>query len=207
MKLSRAQEHLDNLKKEIGVYRDSEPFDVPLEEKNDGQVLTCKPVLRVVPPPRLSAIIGDCVGNLRSSLDHIIWQLASKHSSEPLIPKKDKPQFPISDKSPLDTRNLAKYGIPVVALNLIESVQPYHKGHEPTAVIRDLSNEDKHRLPVLTVACPEWISLTVDGKLQSRAFPAESHRLGTNRKDCELARNSSASPVGSQGKRSHYGLS
>src|SRR5437879_6743083 len=77
------------------------------------------------PPPRLSVLLGDCVHNLRSSLDHIVWQLVLANGRSP----GKHAQFPILDKppkgifSPNDIR-----GVSEEARALIESVQPYQAG-------------------------------------------------------------------------------
>jgi hypothetical protein len=188
IKIDRAKEHLDSLKGEIQRYIDCKPFEVPLEVKGD-MTRTCRPlVLRLEPPLRLSTIIGDCVTNLRASLDYIAWELATKYAATPLKSGQQKRvQFPITltqqDFSKVSgtadhLRNVCN--IPAAALTLIESVQPYHAGYELLKHLNDLANEDKHRLPVLTACHPETLSILVDGKKISSAFPAVSHTLGVN---------------------------
>jgi hypothetical protein len=173
-KVVRAQEHLDALKVEIGHYLDTQPYEFPIHVKDERAVVG-PIVLKDDPPLRLSGIIGDCVGNLRASLDYVAWQLAMRHYPNPLVPGRDRLYFPIfadlnlfnSDGSP----KLARYHIPAPALDLIESIQPYHAGYEPLGFLGLLTNEDKHRLPLLTVACVDSVSMLISGRRVFRGGP------------------------------------
>jgi hypothetical protein len=120
------------------------------------------------PPPVLGVLLGELVHNLRSSLDHLVWQLALLDREEPF----PLLQYPIVSK-PEDWLSKAKQQLKDVragAVELIEQTQPYHwphstkYGEHPLAVLRDLSNEDKHRVilsTVMAVAEPkrEWITI------------------------------------------------
>jgi len=151
LKIVRAQEHLKVLKEEVGRYLDSRPYELLTERENDRMM--ARLVIKTEPPLGLSCIVGDCVNNLRTSLDYIVWQLAVRHSSTPLIIGKDRLYFPFKDSATsFNTDSLAKYSIPAHALNLIESVQPYHTGYEFLRFLPILTNEDRHCLPLLTLA-------------------------------------------------------
>ena len=153
LKVVRAQEHLDALRFEARRYLDTRPYEAATERHGDR--IDVFPRMKTPPPVRLSAIIGDCVSNLRSALDYVMWQLAERHTKTPLVVGKDRPYFPIfSDNKAYanNLKHLARYTIPAVALAELEKVQPYHAGHESLASLRELVNEDKHRLPLLTIA-------------------------------------------------------
>jgi hypothetical protein len=159
---------LESLKAEIGRYLDTRPYEFPTER--DGGVLTARPaIIKVEPPLRLGGIFGDCLGNLRASLDYIAWQLATRYSPKPLVFGKDNIYFPLAKDAAGFSGNsrpsLAKYSIPAAALDIVESVQPYQPGYDPLGLLHRLGNEDKHCLPLLTVAYADTASIevTVDG--------------------------------------------
>jgi hypothetical protein len=113
-------------------------------------------ILRVNEPApfqRWSLMIGDCLNNLRASLDHLIYTVAA-HESSPEFPRYERAlQFPITDSRPefdkaVERRQLGEISEPVRAC--IERMQPYNRPH-PTlppllTILRTLNNADKHRL-------------------------------------------------------------
>jgi hypothetical protein len=88
-------------------------------------------------------ILGDAVHCLRSALDHLVYGLAGDPGG--------RTQFPIfTKKKDWVTRAPAMYWSvlePLVAI--IDDAQPYHDGEvaadHPLAILRTLSNLDKHR--------------------------------------------------------------
>lgn len=169
-KIERAETHLDALDHEVRVFLNREPCRVRIRhELQPGQELPpgfSRPiagrfppvghriwvaaVLRE-PPSRWSAVIGDCVHNLRSALDHLTWQLALLQSSNP----SRSTQFPIF----LDETKYQGSGQRQVAeltaaqRTCIESLQPYHGGDpsHPLWVLHELDRIDKHQRLHLTV--------------------------------------------------------
>src|SRR5262245_15024560 len=97
LKVVRAQEHLESLKDESRGYLDGHPYKIITEEIHDPQGFPSMqailpdgspkltkywkftPEVHTLPPLRLSALIGDVVGNLRAALDYIVWQLALRY--------------------------------------------------------------------------------------------------------------------------------
>ncbi|MGB2798332.1 MAG: hypothetical protein WBC82_00545 [Dehalococcoidia bacterium] len=111
-----------------------------------------------------SLIVGDILSNLRASLDHIAWALATKHACDQGIKlcegKARRVLFP------LKIERVAKHGIDGLskkdlelllpeAHSAVESFQPYNRTNRPElgllGVLGYLTNEDKHRkvTPVL----------------------------------------------------------
>lgn len=173
LKIIRAQEHLNAVKDEITGYHRMNPYTIRAEKK--GEVWEFAPIVRQEPPLYLSAIVGDCVTNLRSALDYIIWGLCSRHAGRILEPPpigRDKPYFPIfqdSNRYQEMAKRLARYKIPASVLAEIESVQPYHGGYEPLWCLRILVNQDKHRLPLLTIGITSTMYLNVADVAESEA--------------------------------------
>ncbi len=113
----------------------------------------------------VALIVGDCVHNIRSALDHLAYQLALLHKDG----KVNSPysvQFPIANTAERFTIE-AKKGLGEVMQEyqkVIESYQPYHglAGRPDSwsgsythqlSLLQELSNTDKHRLlnPVLLI--------------------------------------------------------
>ncbi len=94
-------------------------------------------------PERLGLLVGDAVHNLRSALDHAVWQLAGASASR-------VNQFPIFEavKRFADAEPNYLRGVSEAARRIIESEQPYHD--PPTGLsilmIRRMDNIDKHRV-------------------------------------------------------------
>ncbi|MBI3104718.1 MAG: hypothetical protein HYY95_03910 [Candidatus Rokubacteria bacterium] len=124
--------------------------------------------LRIVTVPevgdfldRVGLLLGDAIHNLRSALDHMVFQLAAANLGSP-PGEKARTQFPICDddkKFKEDAKSMLKDVREDDRLR-IESFQPYHRwnvppntqysdqlgGHfHPIHKLRELSNLDKHR--------------------------------------------------------------
>jgi hypothetical protein len=109
------------------------------------------------PPLRFGVILGDWLHNLRCALDHVIWQLVLLNGKKPTRSN----AFPIRDtKTGFDNtvpRELR--GLTASQRRLVEEFQPYRLAGDPKqhslAVLRDLSNIDKHRFVHVTTAREE----------------------------------------------------
>jgi len=101
-------------------------------------------------PPRKewSIVIGDCVQNFRSALDHMVWQLAPQKAR---VTTGTTLAFPIFAHPKQYARSAPSRiaSLPAAARKVIESVQPFHQGAEyvkdPLWQLSVLSNIDKHR--------------------------------------------------------------
>jgi len=119
-------------------------------------------------PPRKewSLVIGDCVQNLRSALDHMVWQLAPQRARVTTPTDREFPIF--SDAKKYDGGALSRIGsLPGAAQQVIESVQPFHLGAEyaqdPLWQLQTLSNIDKHRRLHVGDVSLEALTLDVKG--------------------------------------------
>lgn len=117
----------------------------------------------------LSLMAADLIGNLRSSLDYLTWRLANEFcNGQPRNPK--AVQFPICDRrADYERQTLLKQQIHPDAFSFIQRYQPYHgtNGRQdsyfgdylhPLAHLRNLSNEEKHRVTQLFLMLPTQIS-------------------------------------------------
>lgn len=89
-KLTRAQEHFETLNSEIDDWTSSNASSVSIESNAEGT--EHRFVVSISSSPdsdRWGCLIGDCAHNLRSALDHIMWEVSD--------PKKrdSRTEFPI----------------------------------------------------------------------------------------------------------------
>lgn len=154
LKVIRAQEHLDAIFKVIEPMRDGKFRIISKYDPDSGLCRLTADFPKVA--PALSVIIGDCLHNMRSSLDHLIWQLVINNGRRPSKAN----QFPISNhaigfKGQLMRDRLC--GVHLKAKTLIDALQPYRRGQpdcdlHPLWALNELANLDKHRtLALVTV--------------------------------------------------------
>jgi hypothetical protein len=96
---------------------------------------------------------GDVVNNLRSALDHLVFQLIDVHSPNAAPEVFERCAFPIC-------KNQAAYekgkrqgrleGMSPSAIRLIDTSKPYKGGNDALWILNELNNICKHRL-ILTV--------------------------------------------------------
>src|SRR5260370_1702342 len=80
-KIIRAEEHLAPIKTIIESGLDKGH----VISERDPDVTTCRFTLKLPAPDlQLSIMIGECVHNLRSALDHIVWQLVLVNNQTPI---------------------------------------------------------------------------------------------------------------------------
>lgn len=160
LKLNRAREHIETLRSQTDTFikREPAPFDfrtkrTPRPDESVDYVLYA--VVREKPPPALALLIGDAIQNMRAALDHLVYELAT-----PKGRRTKRLQFPIfTDECEFKVRGKEQISsITDDERALIERVQPYKAAHiasdDPLAILRKLSNRDKHRLliPLITAA-------------------------------------------------------
>jgi hypothetical protein len=170
-KIFRSNVHLKEFQSEIAEYFKANPGKVVQEPGGNpdefvGTFQASGPI-----PGRLPIIIGDCLQNLRSALDYLVWELVLAAKNEPgrhnMFPVCCTPEtFDQQVK-----RNRLK-GVASEAIAEIQSLQPYHCGQDFDKsmlwVIDDLCNINKHRRVLITnlVGGPSDIQLhTINGEL------------------------------------------
>jgi hypothetical protein len=154
MKLSRAHEHLDQLKREITAFIKSKPYTETRYDclEKAGHIIR---VEQHITPDPIGVLIGEFAYCVRSSLDHLAWQLA--------LLTTDKPSrltaFPIESVCPSPSNkgfNEKIASMPPQALKVVDDLQPYHsqatlKSH-PLWQINRLCNLDKHQvIPISSI--------------------------------------------------------
>jgi hypothetical protein len=150
-KLDRAQEHLNALDTALELFGQSKPYRITPQEDLQRLQYVVTITLDKAPLP-LAMIAGDVVAAIRSSLDHLAWQLALIKTTKPST----SVCFPIYDLDTVDTHVLiakATFQLPDAAVAIMKSLQPYKSGkaYKDTHLWRlnKLWNIDKHRHLIL----------------------------------------------------------
>lgn len=159
-KLRRAKEHVEELKREIAGRTDEVRATLKFETRiNADQTEATHEAIEVPEVPiRLSVITGDVIQNFRSALDYLVYELVALDNGEYW----EDTQFPlVSEHHLLGSNHRFKGTLERLKPEhraFIESVQPYESvgrtprdirfnlvENRPLAVLRDISDEDKHR--------------------------------------------------------------
>jgi hypothetical protein len=160
MKLKRADFHLQSLQAAMKGFVDGNPYDTwddPTEPKPpyiESFIIRAKEKQR---PPReeWGAMIGDVVHNLRSALDHLVWELTKWHQggepSPPIPSSWRKIGFPIYKTDNAESHGKIEamlWGIEPSLKTSFEQLQPFtiaEPEDHPLWLLHDLWNIDKHR--------------------------------------------------------------
>ena len=170
LKVVRAYEHLDGLKLAIADYEKRNPYSVNIGTHPDYRDASAN--VTAHPESRISAIIGDCLQNLNSALDYVMWEVAGTFAGRPLVPGptgKDTPHFPIFITPANFTKYIARlndsrgwnYKIPNSVITTFDTVQPYQTGYDRLWIFKMVVNADKHRLPLVTEGNIDKFEITV----------------------------------------------
>ena len=173
LKAKRANKHIRSLNMAISrtksepnvTYRQQGELKIPniikwiRGEKMFGYEVAIDPAIEL----NWSLIVGDILGNLRASLDHIAWALAEQRCKEKGTSLKDEEEkdvkFPLRLKK-ADTPYRTGVGLylndvrffPDRSWDTVEYFQPYNRRQRPKTkllgVLNQLVNIDKHRFVV-----------------------------------------------------------
>ncbi len=153
LKLSRANEHVDRLRRESKTRQAKRPYGFRSEKKDRaGQAIevTVFAEVRSFPPPEWGPIIGDAIQNMRNALDYAVWNLSrpSKRNNRTCFPiYKDRCEYQVLSPPQIS-------GVSKPHRTVIEEAQPYlwEDGAHSHALadLQLLSNKDKHKTLIPT---------------------------------------------------------
>jgi len=157
LKLNRAETHLKAIREAVQRYGGADFCE--LVTKPDYKRRPTARFHNVAPlDPEIPLLIGDCVHNLRSALDHLAFQLAIGHSGSLTEQQARNVSFPIFDNGP-NFRGAKRRGRGAAhkmagmsrsARAAIERLQPYHRRKHPELralwMLDEMWQVDKHRL-------------------------------------------------------------
>jgi hypothetical protein len=146
LKLYRAREHFEALGTELDKFLKSR-----MEEGRDlervSDVVIANEAASV--PFRIPLIIGDCLQNMRSSLDYLVWELVKANGGKP----GQSQMFPVcltQEGFKEAKKNGRLKDVDPRASLLIEGLQPFNeeeskRSRHVLAVLDKLTNVNKHR--------------------------------------------------------------
>ena len=144
-KLERADEHIDKVDAAVEAFLKSEPYRIIVDEKSQPakRIYGFDQIIDI--PMSIPILAGEVLYQLRSTLDHLVWQMVLAAGNTPTRAT----AFPIANdsteyESPKCRRKVN--GVPDRAKKLIDDIEPYHGGNEDLWLLGKLNNVDKHRL-------------------------------------------------------------
>lgn len=149
LKVERAKEHIRHLDAAISTFCKSQPYTIGFKKHPQIDWTTLYVANAKAVPNSIALVTGDAVHNLRSSLDHLAWQLVKANGGKPDV----RTYFPISETAEKYASALKKgaiKGVCVGAEKLIGDIQRYVTSDDTLWHIHELDRIDKHRL-VITV--------------------------------------------------------
>jgi hypothetical protein len=187
LKCERARHHLNTLKLEFDAFaRDA--YSIRHTVTDDGREHVYRVVRLRKTRPEWGPIIGDCLGNSASALDHLAYQLAILHTGT-LTPNLARDtRFRIYGTPREFWNNLPKLqAIGPDQVAPLERLQPYHGIRSPDdhwlMILKRLSDFDKHRTVHTTGYRFGGMTHHQPDSLIDTVFPTGQLKLGT-----ELAR-------------------
>lgn len=179
LKLDRAYEHLVALDKEITAFFELKPYRVVLHQVDTkGLEYVLVGYLAHWPPEMLSLIIGDCLQNMRTALEHLAWQLVLVGGGSPDTRTAfpiffDDPFAPDADKRLRDRFERSTKGMPPDAIARIKGLQPYNAAHfilDPLYILNEYARIDRHRTLSVIFALSDYTGVDVGRRTESGAF-------------------------------------
>jgi hypothetical protein len=146
LKADWAHDHITDLDRAMELFFDTQPSPFRIEKEIDSQ--TSEYVYRfrgASPYPRdIVGHVGDALHNLRSSLDHLAWQLVLAAGTE--LPGVHT-CFPIWDPAKRGPKFLKKsvQGMSPDAKKDIADLKPHKGGDDRLWLLHELDRLDKHR--------------------------------------------------------------
>ncbi len=143
-KVKRATVNLRNLEGDIDEFRERE------QRRLIAEIERGSPIVVGSDPPELlvdhSIRVGEIAYNLRSALDHLVWQLV-RHNQEAPTRQNEFPIF-ICERRYQEEKKRKLRGVGLASASAIESLQPYHS-HSTAGthlwMLHLICNIDKHR--------------------------------------------------------------
>jgi hypothetical protein len=156
-KLGRANEHLQTLRNEIGPFESQHAHTITVEHDADAPQYIFKVHGIAQPKPEWAYIAGDCIHNLRSALDHLVYQLSilgqgGRHLS---IKEETRCAFPIESNPDEFTQNGERriQLLRVGERTRIKELQPFNASDMsiwgPIPDIQEPSRSEPARIPTL----------------------------------------------------------
>ncbi len=160
VKIDRAKKHFADLQAAVTAFESRKPYSFTMEiDSQTGYEIyryrQSEPI-----PVEWGAIIGDCIHNLRSSLDLLANELVISNGGKPTR----YTNFPVgSDLANFESIvESALLGANADAIKLVRELKPYDGGDTALYSLHQLDIRDKHRLIVPVAAAHSVIAAKFD---------------------------------------------
>jgi hypothetical protein len=145
-KIGRAVKHIGDLEAAVLAFLYGHPYEISLDYNDQTGQYEWSLVKAAEIPTSIPIIAGDAIHNLRSVLDHLVWQLILTQGQKP---RPGVTGFPITEtleeyRTPKIRRKIE--GVGPIAEATIDALQPYKGGNDALWRLHCLNNIDKHRL-------------------------------------------------------------
>lgn len=141
-KAERAGEHFYYLNAEIDAFWKSKPYEIATKRDPETRRLTYYLAKAQPVPIRFGLLTGDAIQNLRSALDHLVWQMVLAAGN---VPGRHT-AFPVYDDTvPAKGPRGQIAGITAKAQQAVDALNPYKTGNPALWMLDQLNNIDKHR--------------------------------------------------------------
>ncbi len=186
LKVGRAERHLDELHQALRAFREKQPYEIRIDDQTSPTQRLYRLHIREEVPIGLSLIVGDVIHNLRSALDHLVYQMVLSNHHGP----RRSNAFPICDtRDEFDSGHAARLrGMTQDAVRAIKGLHPYKGGNDALWRIHKLDIEDKHRLLIpaweqyqhvsIDIAAPTRHGLSEMAEPYAKPEEVPEHRIG-----------------------------
>jgi hypothetical protein len=180
IKLNRAYKHILDLDIQVRDFLEGRPYVARPEHDAKSRKRTFYFQERHPVTTDIVATFGDAVHNLRSALDHLVWQLVEANGGKP----NSKTEFPIFENAKEYVAKKAGkiQGIGNKAIDLIDSIGPYKERRISLWWLHKLDILDKHRTllaagirPMGHSASPRLKEKIAEG-MRTASFPNQAVR-------------------------------
>jgi hypothetical protein len=187
-KLKRGVEHVETLCREARAFEDDEAYLFEAESKaRSAQEIEyrCFAVQRKAMPLHWPLLAGEAIQNLRSALDHLVYEKSGRNRRTQFPIFTDRCEFQVLGKRHMK-------GVPESVRAFIEEAQPYrfmpeHATQHPLAQLNTLSNLDKHRVLATVVSAvtreavgkPRGVELTWEEFASNKRLGAGKAHIST----------------------------
>jgi len=183
LKLLRAKDHIQAITADVHRWINEDIHAVLRKDDPESDLWIVEWTDSATPPLMWGAMIGDFIHNVCSALDHLLYDLVIANTQRPGT----RTSFPIASQ-PSDWMNfVGREGGPPWAgaspevIEAIQELQPYKltskkaRRTHPLAVMRPLSNTDKHR--VIHIARMKLAEKTLDFPKRIELIPPDKIRF------------------------------
>jgi hypothetical protein len=167
-KLEWARGHFEVVDREITAWLESNPHVVVFQCNHQCTKFWLTLRVNGAKPDfeRWSLMVGDCVTNLRDTLDHLIYAIAHL-SNSPNPTKSDRAAFIIRKlEVNFDTDAKTRLcSVPDVVENAVRRYQPFNRSHSLLppllGILAELANGNKHKMLSLMMTTPASLDINL----------------------------------------------